>query len=412
MLALHREVCEGDLVLCSKLDRWSRDTEHTLKSVREILEKGASFYAIDDACDPSTRDGHMMMTMRAMMAREEHARIKDRLVGTRMLLRNAGLYADGLVPLGYVRTLPKGAKGADKNVLIVEPEGAKIVRRVFAMCIAGKSLTQIGASLDMRRDRVFSILNSRTYLGQIQSTSGEWIKARHPAIIDADTFARAHAALDGRRLGSAKPNGAPAETSTWFLRDVAKCTCGARMGAAYAGPKDERRRHYFRCSRRCGLPHVPVRAAEEAASPLILARLQAIRDELGRVGRPAALPELVDTSAKRAKLAARRDRFVEQHAEGMIDTATLRTKLAAVDEALLELDAEDGAARRPSPLDDPKVRRELLRSVEQLATRWERAPAERRRQIVNVLAVEVALEAGQTPAAKWKNHDDLSAEVA
>src|SRR5690242_9805871 len=43
MQALMRDVRPGDLVLCDKLDRWSRDPEFTYGSVRKILSCGASF---------------------------------------------------------------------------------------------------------------------------------------------------------------------------------------------------------------------------------------------------------------------------------------------------------------------------------------------------------------------------------
>ncbi len=415
MLALHADVRDGDLVLCSKLDRWSRDTEHTLRSVREILEKGASFFAIDDSCDPSTRDGYMMMTMRAMMAREEHARIKDRLVGTRMLLRNAGMYVEGLVPPGYVRSLPRGAKGPEKNVLLVEPEGAKTVRRVYAMCIAGKSLREIGDVVELKKGTVFKILRSRIYLGQVQNSAGEWIKGRHEALVDADTFQRARRALAVRNLAAkpllAKAPGAPAETSKWILRDVARCPCGARMSASYGRQPGPNRLHYYRCPKMCGRPVVPVPDVEAAAEPLIVARLLEIRDELARAPKAEPAPQPIDTTAKRAKLAARRDRFVEQHAEGMIDTPTLRTKLAAVDDALQLLDAEEGATRRPKPLSDPKARRAALRGADALRARWARARPEIRRQIVNALAVEVRVEKGADPIAVWLDPEALSATM-
>ena len=202
--ALMADVRPGDLVLCDKIDRWSRDPEFTYRSLREILAAGASFYAVGDQCDPSTPEGDTMLNFRVLFAKEEHKRIKARMVGTRKLLRDQGYYTEGLPPFGYRRALPKGHKGVEKNVLVVEPTQAEIVRRAYRLCIAGHSMTKICASLGIARDRVFASLRSRTYLGEIKNSRGEWIKGKHEAIVDADTFTKAQAALSARKNAGAQ----------------------------------------------------------------------------------------------------------------------------------------------------------------------------------------------------------------
>jgi site-specific DNA recombinase len=285
--ALMADVHPGDLVLCDKIDRWSRDPEFTYRSIREILAAGASFYAVGDQCDPSTPDGDTMLNFRVLFAKEEHKRIKARMVGTRRILRDRGYYADGLAPFGYRRAMPKGYKGVEKNVLVIEPKEAEVVRRAFRLA-RREPLSSIAMTLGLTRDRVQHILRKRVYLGEIQNTRREWIKAKHPAIVDVDTFARAQTALDGRKNGGASE---VSQTSTWILRDVARCAkCGARMASAFAGPHDERRRYYYRCSHRCGGPrtratnrsYVPVRTVEAEAEPMILERLEELREELAR----------------------------------------------------------------------------------------------------------------------------------
>lgn len=409
MAALLRDIRKGDLVLVDKIDRWSRDTEGTLRSVRVIEEAGATWYAINERCDPHA-DGRFMLTMWAGMAANEHTRIKVRTVGTRKHLRNAGLYSEGKVPLGYVRTLPKGTKGADKNVLVIEPEGAKIVRKVFALCIVGHSISQVARAVGMNRNRAYSIMCARTYVGEIQNTDGQWIKARHEPIIDKDTYLRATAALEARSYGSAKPRETPSETSTWILRDVARCVCGGRMSATYAGPKDERRRYYYRCFHKCGAAYVPVRSMEKETEPLIVARLGELRHLFAR--EPDAVKAApVGTDAKRAKLATKRDRLIDSFSDGLISKEELRAKLTGVDDALLKLDAEDGEAARPSRFVDPKVRKRMLLSMEKIAKSWARAPAERRRQIVNVIATAMHLGAGQPARPIWRETEDFAVEV-
>jgi len=58
------------------------------------------------------------------------------------------------------------------------------------------------------------------------------------------------------------------------------------MSAAYAGPKGEARRHYYRCFAKCTSRYVNVRSVEADAEPLVLARLEELREELAREPKP------------------------------------------------------------------------------------------------------------------------------
>lgn len=408
--ALCADVREGDLVLCHRLDRWSRDPEYTYGSVRKILAARASFYAVDDACDPSTPEGDTALGFRVLFAREEHKRIKQRMVGTRQILRDKGYYVEGLPPFGYRRQ--SGARDrAERNVLIVEPKEAETVRAMFAACIAGKSIAKIAAELEVNRDLVVNTLHRRLFTGEIQDSRGEWIKGKHPAVVDADTFARAAAALAARRLGGARARGEPSETSAWLLRDVAHCArCNARMSAAYAGPHDARR-YYYKCSKRCTSSYVPVRIVEAAMGSLVVRRLGELREELAKGDEPKPVPK-VDCSEQRAKLARKRERYLEAFADGHTSRVELAAALARLDAERLKLDAKEGASKASSVLADARVRRETLASVGTMAKVWKLATGEERRQIVNLLASSVGIEAGAEPQPAWFSREDFARAYA
>ena len=414
--ALMADVRPGDLVLCDKIDRWSRDPEFTYRSLREILAAGASFYAVGDQCDPSTPEGDTMLNFRVLFAKEEHKRIKARMVGTRKLLRDQGYYTEGLPPFGYRRALPKGHKGVEKNVLVVEPTEAEIVRRAYRLCIAGRSMTKICASLGIARDRVFASLRSRTYLGEIKNSRGEWIKGKHEAIVDADTFTKAQAALSGRKNAGASQ---VSETSTWILRDVARCGhCGAKMTSAYAGLPGATRRYYYRCFKRCRAKgprassgaYIPVRPLETGAEPLILERLEELREELGREpARPAAKTPRTDFTERRARLQRRREKYLEAFADELMSRAELRAAMAKLDASLLQLEGEEHAAKRPNPLGEEKVRRSVLREVGMIRKAWGRATPEARRKIVGHLVEVANIVAGKPCEFVWRSAEELAA---
>lgn len=419
--ALMAEARAGDLVVCDKVDRWSRDPEFTYRSMRELHERGVHVYFVGESCDPSTPDGDSMLNFRVLFAREEHKRIKLRLVGTRKGLRDQGYYVEGLPPYGYRRSLPKGEKGREKNALRVEEHEAVNVRRVFAMCIAGDSCAIIAAGTGLDRSLVHDVLRNRVYLGEVQDSRGQWIKAKHEGIVDAETFARAQTALDSRRLGGARPRVARSETSDWVLRDLARCDCcGAKMGAAYAGPKGPKRRYYYRCSQKCGskgprVPsgtHVAVRVIEAEAEPLILVRLDELREELAREPERKPIRIVADFAARRAKLQRKRERYHEAFADGLMTREELRAKIVKLDHEALRLDAEEQAAKRTSPLADAALRRAALREVGVIAKAWARATPEERRKIVGHLATNVALKVGCPPRFAWRSAEELAETVS
>ncbi|MGH7436651.1 MAG: recombinase family protein, partial [Polyangiaceae bacterium] len=361
-------------------------------------------------------DGDTMLGVRVLVAREEHKRIRERMVGTRKLLRDRGYYAEGLPPFGYRRALPKGHKGAEKNVLVVEPKEAELIRRVYKLCIAGHSVAKIGRALSVGRDRVFHALRNRVYLGEVQDSRGTWLRAKHEPLVDADTFSRAQAALHSRRLGGAKPRGTPSETSDWILRDVAMCLyCGARMSAAYAGPR-RARRYYYRCSHSCRArgprrntgSFVAVRAVEAQAEPLIVARLAELREELAREPKRDPRPVAMDFSQQREKLQRRRDKYLEAFADELISRDELRVKLGKVDSQILDIDANELASRRPKPLADPSARRVVLREVAAIRTAWGRAEPSAKRAIVGQLVTSVRVATGSDLQFVWRTAEELA----
>jgi DNA invertase Pin-like site-specific DNA recombinase len=401
--ALLADVREGDLVVCDKLDRWSRDPEFTYGSIRRILEASASFFAVGDQCDPSTRDGDTMLGVRVLVAREEHKRIRERMVGTRKRLRDAGYYVEGLPPYGYRRAHGKGHRGVEKNILVIDQAEAAEVRRVYALCASGYSLTRAAEATGLTRDRCLSILRSRVYLGETLDSSGRWIRGRHEAIIDALTWARAERARESRRLGGPRPRGAPAKTDGWMLRDVAACAlCGARLGVSYGSTRD-----YYACSRRCGAPHVRVDVVEGEAAELVAERLAELRELIAAGPSPRRVPAR-DWATERAKVQRRRERLLDAYQDGHLSRDELRERMAKLDADGLRLAAAEAEAEERSPLADPQTRRATLAQAETMRRAWARADGRQRRAIVGHL-VEVAELARDEPVRlRWRSVEDLA----
>jgi hypothetical protein len=332
------------------------------------------------------------------------------MVGTRKLLRDRGYFVEGSPSFAYRRP---DAKGLARNILVVDPEEAKIVRKVFALSISGYSVNRVSAALSVSRDLLKSILRNRFYVGEIENSKGEWIRGQHPAIIDLDTFMRAQAAIDGRTLGGPRPRDKTARTSTWILRDVATCAlCGNRMSAAYAGRKTEGgdyERYYYVCSHRCRPGgNISVPEIEAATEPLLIARLEELREELAREPKPRKEPKAAtDHAEKRGRLAKKRERFLEAFADGLMTRDELRGALTKVDEQLLKIDADEQASKKLSPLADPKVRRAILKEVGTIRRAWRSAKPEARREIVGHLVASVRMATGAEPKVHWRTPEEL-----
>lgn len=409
MLALMADVRSGDLVLCDKLDRWSRDPEFTYGSVRKILAAGAHFYAIADRCDPSTSEGDTVLGFRILFAREEHKRIKERLVGTRRIIRDQGYYVEGTPPLGYRRSKPKGSKGLDKNILVVIPEEAELVRKIFHMYVSGWSMTKLANHLELKLNRVKDALHRRIYIGEVQNTKGEWIKGRHEAIIESTIFLRVHETIRTRTLGGPRPRDAISETSNWILRDVAYCAgCGGKMKAVYAGPKGPTRRYYYTCSKHCRSTGnrsnngscLSLRTVEDQMDPMIRARLVELRTQIAAGPQPQT--EQKPPTKSREKLLLKRGRILEQYQEGDITRERYKKALSSVDVELLRLETPD------APLADPKTRRAALADLDTMEKAWRRAPPKLRRKIVGILTKKVLIGPGVPPEPIWETAESLA----
>jgi DNA invertase Pin-like site-specific DNA recombinase len=399
--ALLAEARRGDLVLVDKIDRWSRDPEFSYGSIRQLLAKGAAFYAIGDDCDPSTHQGDSMLGMRVFFAREEHKRIRLRMVGTRKLLRDRGYYVEGLPPFGYRR---QDVKGIERNLLKINDADAALVKDAYRRCVLGESGSQIARALGIGRNRIFYALKSRVYLGEVKNAAGHWVRGKHDPIIDPKTFSQAQASLERRRNG-ARVSRDDSETASWWLRDVARCAhCGAKMSSAYAGERGARR-YYFRCYKRCTSRFVPLGISQSQAEPLIVGRLIDLREELvSASSKRPELPKSAGVQERRARLERKRMRTIEAFTDGAMTREEMRQAIARLDAERTKLDALEYV---PPPITKDE-RRAALGRISELRRAWVGATPRERRSIVFAIARSCLLAAGKTPRFDWFSSEELA----
>ncbi len=387
-LRLMREAQPGDLVLVAKQDRWSRFTEHFLSSTREIVGRGASFMSLQERYDPSTPEGVFASTVMAAVAQQEHSRIMQRLLGGRAWRRANGEHVEGLAPLGY---------RIEHKRLVIDPDAAPIIRRMFELCISGQTARQIARTLphpvsSHDHTAIIRRLRSRVYLGESNTIGarghkpkrGEWIKT-HEAIVDQATWQRAQHALDDRRVGG-RPASGVAKSAGFLCRGLMCCAkCGRRV-TAWAPERGASITHggYYHC-----LGHVRARYKDVDAEvdAQTATRVEALYT---RLSKPVVVPTKRDRTAERARLVRRKANLVEAIADGTLTKEDARAKLAEIAARIAEIDA-------PEPVVD---RAAAFRQVAEVREAWSAATVAEKRGIVRTLADRIELRG--TAVRKWQ----------
>lgn len=282
-------------VICYDLDRLVRGL-----ALQMVIEEDCEKYGVEllFVTMPAVQnaEGKMLRQMKGVFAEYEKAKIRDRTTGGRRQKALAG-HVSGRAPFGFKYV---GKKAGSRGELVVEPEQAKVVRRIFKMADHGVKLLDIarrltedgvrtatgrpwsktvlsgmlrntvyvGVSRHNRNLRVEPKLRRKAPMpGKSKKTSArtrpasEWISVTVPAILDRALFDRVHERMTrDRHINSGRP-------SPFILRGLIKC--GACGFACKVGTNGSRKKCY-RCGnldrltygRKCQQPSVLVAEIE------------------------------------------------------------------------------------------------------------------------------------------------------
>lgn len=244
-------------IICYAIDRLSRDIAHLAIICEECERVGCTMIFVTEDLD-TTPQGKLLRSIQSYLAEVEVEKIRERMMRGRRSKLTAGkvlFIGDGLY--GY-----RADREAGKYV-IYEPE-AKIVRRIFEMCLQGYGASAIArrfntedipspkASRPMYKIKVhwcqaaiYNILKNPSYKGEEyvwrtkrvkekgkfrekKRPQSEWIKLPdgvRPAIVSAEIWQAAQETFTTKK-GAAKRN----ETKPVLLRGYIFCAdCGRGM---------------------------------------------------------------------------------------------------------------------------------------------------------------------------------------
>jgi site-specific DNA recombinase len=202
-----------DVVIVYKIDRLSRSLMDFAKLVEVFERCGVTFVSITQSFNTTTSMGRLTLNILLSFAQFEREVIGERIRDKFAASRKRGMWMGGHPPLGY--------DVKDRKLVVNESE-AELVRHIFERFIQLGSVTLLVRDLQAMGKRtkrgkpfdkgiVYKLINNRVYVGEAVH-KGTSYPGEHEAIIDRETFDRAHAILatNGRQRAAVTRSGTPA----------------------------------------------------------------------------------------------------------------------------------------------------------------------------------------------------------
>jgi site-specific DNA recombinase len=253
-----------DRVVVQRLDRLTRNVRDWATIVGTFKRYGTQLTVVaGDVHLGELAISDLVLNVLATFAEFEREMIGDRLRDARASLRSRGIRNAGRVPFGYT---------ADplSRQLVVHPEQAPVIKRMFEMAADGTPPSTIATWINARgvddhrvldgrqpwsSKAVLRILGNRVYLGYMGAVADA-----HDAVVDDQLFTRAREAVDARRT-RAPGRRDPEDDDVFVLRRLLRCvhcdrlmtTSSSRVVPEAAKPPKPTRRkvvmppRYYRC---------------------------------------------------------------------------------------------------------------------------------------------------------------------
>lgn len=208
-----RKAAKGkiDCIITKSISRVSRDTLEILKIIRFLRERGINMHFENEKLDSIEADKEFEITLRGMLAQDESRNTSENIQwGFQRKFEKGEIFTKYKNFMGYTCV--------DGEIVIV-PEQAEVVRKIFDLYLQGLSLGQIKAYLesqgiktvtgkdDWNAKTIRDMLKNEKYKGDtmLQKTFTEdfmtgkkrrndgqrnkyYVKDSHPAIVSAEVF--------------------------------------------------------------------------------------------------------------------------------------------------------------------------------------------------------------------------------
>lgn len=379
-----------DMILTKSISRFSRNTVDCLKYTRELKALNIAVFFEKENINTLDAKGEVLMTIMAALAQQESESLSAN-VRLGIQFRNQ----QGKVQVNHNRFL--GYTKDENGKLVIVPEQAEIVKRIYAEYMDGASFLQIKRGLEAdgilngaghkkwEVSNIRQILTNEKYIGDalLQKTytvsvlekkriknDGQvpkyYVEGSHEAIIDRDVFLRVQAEID-RRANIIKGGKKRVYSSKYALSSVIICGhCGdifRRIKWNNHGCKSTVWRCVSRVNKKKSGIDCPARTVHEEV--IQAAVVTAINDAWSR--KDEILPQLKeniravlqeDTDAKIAEI----DTAVKEKQEELLKVGKDENKIAEIGETIMKLREE-----RQQVMTDAAMHKDVTDRIEDIS---------------------------------------------
>jgi site-specific DNA recombinase len=240
-----------DAIVCLRWDRFSRNSEESLRTIRELKDKyGVEIETVEQPIDLTIPENKVMLAVYLTVPEIENQKNSIRTKDGSRRARLEGCWT-GTAPFGYANI----RDGLGKSTLIPNKD-AEYVKEAFDLMATGiysaeevrKRLRAKGVKLV--KQSFVNLLRNVAYLGKV-TVSGQ---GKEPAqivpglqkpIVEVDTFNKVQNVLRGKRPNF---NFGVNRSFEYPLRQFIVCPhCGRGLTASSSTSRDGSKHHYYHC---------------------------------------------------------------------------------------------------------------------------------------------------------------------
>jgi len=428
-----------DFVMVYKLDRLSRNIRDTVNLVLEewAQQYKINFRSVTEDFNTNSPLGTLIFSILASFAHFERDVIRERTTSGRRRRAQEGRRPTGNPPYGY-------APGPERGTMVVIPEEAQVVRRIFDAYIRGEGFAAIATALNSEGIRtrkgglwtdkaVRDIIINETYTGLLKYQGRFW-PGRHQPIIDTATFQAAQEVRRTRRQVGGRALG-----SEFLLAGIARCkACGHTM---YTQPESKSlRRHadgtpywttnhaYYICGGRmkkgnsfCRCGHIPKQLLEEAVVERLKRRfldelrsgkyLEELRQETAaHTRRMTAQLEAIKEAIREKQQAI--NRWIQAFEKGQLDPERFGSRIGRLDEEIMALEEErERLTQQLQKTREETTNIEWAQAMAAKVDQWDILSFPHKKQILRCLVSEVRVWRSTTGKGKRKEPAEVELEI-
>lgn len=226
--------CEAgniDMIITKSISRFARNTLDCLKYIRQLKEKNIPVFFEKESINTMDAKGEVLITIMASLAQQESQSLSQNVkLGLQFRYQNGQVQVNHNHFLGYTKD--------KEGKLVIDPEQAEIVKRIYREYLEGYSMDKIAKGLEADgiltgagrtkwwTSTINAILRNEKYIGDalLQKTYTTdflnktrvknngivpqyYVEGNHEAIIPKDIYLRVQEELVRRRVVKTSANG-------------------------------------------------------------------------------------------------------------------------------------------------------------------------------------------------------------